>query len=337
MSLLLFVKGDKGLVANRNGRFYFPDRKSNITEEGLYDCTITIDKDKYAFVTGRPVKTVMPSVEYTADMVSRELFEEEPFRRINAFGVKKIGNSIIIYTRRDGFTNIGYVNSVNDYCPILSYTDDRRDYNIRKLYGMSNFPNVSDYEELRKSAINKAATELDDDMLKKVTAVSLLKTLGSSYRQLTSVVLRDNRFIVIETEYYGMKSTQVYAYSEGKGVVEINTATENCFDKNAAKKDINTAEIANYIIENHLGADGLGKEETYVRHISFMSNDIDVVCLNGNLFLDDISEENRAKAAESFKELEAYRKKVSKKISRSSIQELVKLAPRQVLGLKGLK
>ena len=41
---LLFVKGDKGLVANRDGLFYFPDRNSSIASEGLYNCTVTIDK-----------------------------------------------------------------------------------------------------------------------------------------------------------------------------------------------------------------------------------------------------------------------------------------------------
>lgn len=48
---LLFVKGDKGLVANRDGLFYFPDRNSSIASEGLYNCTVTIDKGNYAFVT----------------------------------------------------------------------------------------------------------------------------------------------------------------------------------------------------------------------------------------------------------------------------------------------
>ena len=48
---LLFVKGDKGLVANRDGLFYFPDRNSSIVSEGLYNCTVTIDKGNYAFVT----------------------------------------------------------------------------------------------------------------------------------------------------------------------------------------------------------------------------------------------------------------------------------------------
>lgn len=43
---LLFVKGKRGLAANHNGKFYFPDRNGCIKATGLYDCKITIDKDK---------------------------------------------------------------------------------------------------------------------------------------------------------------------------------------------------------------------------------------------------------------------------------------------------
>ena len=61
---LLFVNGDRGLVATLHGKFYFPDRKSNIKEEGLYDCNTTVEKDRYAFVNGILEKTYCPS-EYT--------------------------------------------------------------------------------------------------------------------------------------------------------------------------------------------------------------------------------------------------------------------------------
>ena len=64
---LLFVKGDRGLVANMDGKFYFPDRKSNIKEEGLYDCRVTVEKDKYAFVDGEEIKTDLPSSDQIAD------------------------------------------------------------------------------------------------------------------------------------------------------------------------------------------------------------------------------------------------------------------------------
>lgn len=80
----------------------------------------------------------------------------------------------------------------------------------------------------------------------------------------------------------------------------------------------------------------MGEEPTYVKEVIFMGNPIKVICLNGALLLDDIRREDQEKAAASFAELEAYRKKVSKKLSRSALSELKELSPKQVLNLQFL-
>ena len=67
--------------------------------------------------------------------------------------------------------------------------------------------------------------------------------------------------------------------------------------------------------------------------ILFMEEEIMVSCLDGDKMLSDISDEAKQKAAESFNELEAYRKKVGKNMSKSTISEFSKLAPRKILGL----
>lgn len=52
--LLLFVKGDRGLFAVAPYRpIYFPDKDSDITEPGLYECEVTLQKEHYAFVKGK--------------------------------------------------------------------------------------------------------------------------------------------------------------------------------------------------------------------------------------------------------------------------------------------
>ena len=138
---LLFVKGDKGLVANRDGLFYFPDRNSSIASEGLYNCTVTIDKGNYAFVTGNPVDTKEPSVEYVSTMLCRELFETKMFsyERIDSFKVKKIGCSYIIFVTDAMYTQIKYMDQNNDVKPLMMYSDEKRHYNMRKLYDASQF------------------------------------------------------------------------------------------------------------------------------------------------------------------------------------------------------
>ena len=73
-----------------------------------------------------------------------------------------------------------------------------------------------------------------------------------------------------------------------------------------------------------------------MKEVIFMGNPIKVICLNGALLLDDIRREDQEKAAASFAELEAYRKKVSKKLSRSALSELKELSPKQVLNLQFL-
>lgn len=334
MSVLLFVKGDRGLVANENGRFIFPDRKSSIKKEGLYDCRVTIDKGKYAFVTGKAVETVMPSDEYVKAMILKEL------SGIDVFSIKKIGSSIILYRKKYARCEIGYIDSHDVYHCILSYMGNLREHNrnIANLYMMNPFQEAIDYAELRKSTINKLATKLNDAMLKNVATVALVKFIKSNpYIHGLSITLVDNRYILIETDSYCTKRTNAYIYNETNGVVEISDIVEECVDNTSTKKNISISEIINYAIENHLGARCFGKEETYTQPVSFMGDCIDVECLNGNLLFDDISDDSKAKAAESFKKLEDYTRKVGKKISKSSMHELINLAPRCVLGFKGVK
>lgn len=52
--LLLFVKGDRGLFAVEPYKpIYFPDKNSDITEPGLYECEVTVQKEHYTFVKGK--------------------------------------------------------------------------------------------------------------------------------------------------------------------------------------------------------------------------------------------------------------------------------------------
>ena len=311
---LLFVKGDKGLVANRDGLFYFPDRNSSIVSEGLYNCTVTMDKGNYAFVTGNLVDTKEPSVEYVSTMLCRELFETKMFsyERIDSFKVKKIGCSYIIFVTDAMYTQIKYMDQNNDVKPLMMYSDERRHYNMRKLYDASQFPDADDYDSLKSSALQHAAKALDAEMQKKVA-------------------------IMIETEYYGSFNYEsIYVYNEEYGVVKIRYTQEMLGNlKQLPSTAIDVTAVGDYLLENHLGR-AMGEEPTYVKEVIFMGNTIKVICLNGALLLDDINKEDQKKAAASFAELEAYRKKVSKKLSRSALSELKELSPKQVLNLQFL-
>lgn len=336
---LLFVKGDKGLVANRDGLFYFPDRNSSIVSEGLYNCTVTIDKGNYAFVTGNLVDTKEPSVEYVSTMLCRELFETKMFsyERIDSFKVKKIGCSYIIFVTDAMYTQIKYMDQNNDVKPLMMYSDERRHYNMRKLYDASQFPDADDYDSLKSSALQHAAKALDAEMQKKVAGVALVKEMTSVRYKLKRFTIIDSLFIMIETEYYGSFNYEsIYVYNEEYGVVKIRYTQEMLGNlKQLPSTAIDVTAVGDYLLENHLGR-AMGEEPTYVKEVIFMGNTIKVICLNGALLLDDINKEDQKKAAASFAELEAYRKKVSKKLSRSALSELKELSPKQVLNLQFL-
>ena len=90
---LLFIKGDRGLVANHNGTFYFPNKTSNIKTEGLYDCSIITNKANYAFVDGHPIKTHLPTVTYLKKLLTENNLSVDDESQLH---VKHIGQSIFI-------------------------------------------------------------------------------------------------------------------------------------------------------------------------------------------------------------------------------------------------
>lgn len=187
---------------------------------------------------------------------------------------------------------------------------------------------------LNHPPLQHAAKALDAEMQKKVAGVALVKEMTSVRYKLKRFTIIDSRFIMIETEYYGsINYESIYVYNEEYGVVKIRYTQEMLGNlKQLPSTAIDVTAVGDYLLENHLGR-AMGEEPTYVKEVIFMGNPIKVICLNGALLLDDIRREDQEKAAASFAELEAYRKKVSKKLSRSALSELKELSPKQVLNL----
>lgn len=221
------------------------------------------------------------------------------------------------------YTQIKYMDQNNDVKPLMMYSDEKRHYNMRKLYDASQFPDADDYDSLKSSALQHAAKALDAEMQKKVAGVALVKEMTSVRYKLKRFTIIDSRFIMIETEYYGsINYESIYVYNEEYGVVKIRYTQEMLGNlKQLPSTAIDVTAVGDYLLENHLGR-AMGEEPTYVKEVIFMGNPIKVICLNGALLLDDIRREDQEKAAASFAELEAYRKKVSKKLSRSALSEL---------------
>lgn len=193
---LLFVKGDRGLVANMDGKFYFPDRKSNIKEEGLYDCRVTVEKDKYSFVDGEEIKTYLPSSDQIADSF-RTRIKMNKYNTINDyitmydFMILKIGKSFICYER--DIYNCNFINLIyydynkyekkHEILTITSYINPHTVYvpngnhvvtsAMRELYAWDKFEEYISKSDIINMAIKNLSNEIDPADFNKVISYIL--------------------------------------------------------------------------------------------------------------------------------------------------------------------
>lgn len=330
---LLFVKGDRGLAANVNGRFYFPDKSSNIKEEGLYDCDITIDKDKYAFVKGTLIETKMETAKHIVEAVGYGVYTNA-----KQFCVKKIGASIILFIKTEFSMSLSYFDSNDNRILFENFEDDKRHYNTMKLYNPKKFENAVDLVDFKKEVINNIAATLSDDMIMELAVVA--KSKQGRYHDVKEIRNINNKYIVVKTGYYSFDTESAYVYdAANKKVISIGDGDEIAFLKDEKSTKIDLKALEEFCMENHIAMhhmkSGYGEEEDglFNVRILFMEEEIMVTCLDGDKLLSNISTESKQKAAKSFKKLEEYRKKVGKNMSKSTISEFGKLAPRNVLGL----
>ena len=129
MMKLLFIPGVRGrLAANHDGKFYFPDSKSNINEGGLYECEVTVDKDKYAFVNGTIIETYMPSSKFISEYIGYCLFANSSISEISEFEIKSIGVSTIIFINSSFLNDSNFLTSafsVNFFAILPLLTDNK--------------------------------------------------------------------------------------------------------------------------------------------------------------------------------------------------------------------
>jgi hypothetical protein len=333
--LLLFVKGEKGLTAIKAGKFHFPDRNSNIKEEGLYECEVTVEKEKYAFVKGNLIETYMPSEHIIQEKLNL-ILSDKAFMKINAYEVKKIGLSIIGFIASDDIIKITYYNENGAECKYTSYVDTyRKDHNVSKLYNKMKFVNADGYDVLEKKAIMNAAKVLSGNELLSVATAAIIRHIGHAVEKLNVFKLINDKFIIIETEWHHMKTKSIYIYNIDCGIIKLPLSIY--FEdeiESESERNIDIGEIKQYMIENHIGSESYNHEPTYVKNISFMGAELNIECINGRVLLENISEEEKDRVAESFELYESFRKRLGKHISRSMVSEFSKLAPSNIWGIR---
>ena len=337
---LLFVKGEKGLVANRYGKFYFPDRKSGIKEEGLYSCVVTVEKDNYSFVSGNKVKTYIPSEEFMVDHISSTIYESNPLMRLVAFNVRRIGKSIIIFTERNGVKKLGYMKSSDaKECEIfLDFDDSRHDYHLRKLYKETRYDLVEDFVEAKHRIIYESIVDLTDEnrmiILGQIFCRFIYKTFYKS-KDILSIKVINNKFVKISINWYGDISSKIYAYNKNLGVMEIlmDDISQISNGKINVTGSMDVKEVVNWLIENHIGIGGCNSGNIYTKSIDFKGECIDITYIDGTKDITKVTNEEKTKVEESFKAYDAFRKRVGKYVTKSNIHEFSQISLRNILEL----
>lgn len=337
---LLFVKGKKGLAANHNGKFYFPDRNGCIKATGLYDCKITIDKDKFAFVDGKPIKTQAASIEIICSLLNLDMSSVglENRETINVFNVNNVD---VLFVKNSIATHLMYINDKKQIESITSFsTNPKSSYNVRQLYSPEeNMKRIISNMDIKNYLVKNGAETLSDLMLLK--AATIVKSKQGKYHHIIDMSLVDSKFIVVHTEYWDVNLTGIYVYDKKQNaLIDVD---EKIFDAVADKKNCKKISIKNideFCIKNHIAMHYMRDEQedselkpVFENKIRFMNTNIVVKCLDANALFVDIREEDKAVITKSFDELEAYKKKIGKCISKSMLQEFSKFSPKNILGL----
>lgn len=210
---LLFVKGKKGLAANHNGKFYFPDRNGCIKATGLYDCKITIDKDKFAFVDGKLIKTQAASIEIICSLLNLDMSSVglENRETINVFNVDNVD---VLFVKNSIATHLMYINDKEQIESITSFsTNSKSSYNVRQLYSPGeNMKRIISNMDIKNYLVKNGAEALSDLMLLK--AETIVKSKQGKYHHIIDMSLVDSKFIVVHTEYWDVNLTRIYAYDK---------------------------------------------------------------------------------------------------------------------------
>lgn len=134
---LLFVKGDRGLFAVAPYKpIYFPARDSDITEPGLYECEVTLQKEHYGFVKGKRYCTQSNS-EKTCYTIRKQRDESElmgTFSIPSEFIQYKIDNNTTVYV--DQYKNMWFIGNYGgfDMLTALYTTDTNQGRRLPKAY-----------------------------------------------------------------------------------------------------------------------------------------------------------------------------------------------------------
>ena len=328
---LLFVKNTngKGFVANHNGKFYFPDRSSQIKTEGVYECFVTIENPTYSFVNGTPIETHMPTDDYMAKNFLNNIKDNS-----TEFYVKKIGESTVLFKREGRYVSIGYIDQYGVYVEVVFYDNGNKKHRgIAMNYEHGRFENIEEFMAKKQNAICNMGIKLTKETVTEPVVIALCHCGAGlySWNSVDNVAVHEDKYITVEIadkyEKNG-RTRRVYICDDTYTIIDVT----HLFEIENKKKtfDVDVNDVVKWMTENYVGVSGFFEDVLISHEIYFKDDTITVKYINGKR-LKDVTDEMRKEAAESFKELEAYRKRMGKYVTKSTLSDFKNLSIKNAL------
>ena len=217
---LLFVEGEKGLVAARPvDCICFPDRTSKIKEPGLYDCHVLRGKDTFLFVDGNPIESYPGSgAEFTSQVisVSNSYPSESPSisdHHQEIYG-KKIGKSYVYFDTRD--YDVFYFDKNGNIHHLFNHIDlenSKRNYNFTMhdtfIANNDNHQKNDLSVNMLYDGIRESIYTIPDELQMDVCSAILAQVNTSSYSKITG-----GKFEIYENTFFSVSYKVEYEWGD---------------------------------------------------------------------------------------------------------------------------
>jgi hypothetical protein len=335
---LLFVPGDRGLVASYNGMMCFPDRRGKIKEPGLYACEKTYERSHYYFVDGFRVATAMPTDADISAIIS--IYDLTEIRYIQ---VIKVGVDHFLYTVYSDNTFSIYAKDAKQvsYIPVVDRVSmfGRGNSSVACIYNDRLKKDVvRDMNSIFKHAIlPKKITKFEEtnDMLNAMTVVyTTFYNLDIIHQaKCKTITLYAGKYFVVDCYTLDYRGNEIpmklrcIIVRNIKKVYEVVVIPEKYMDEDEIAGDMGLVftarQIDDYMVDHYMGMGSMIDELLY-NYVNVESDGIGVNYLNGCFALNGYSEYNVKRAEESVEEFKKY----ARKILAHPSKETIKLAPR---------
>ena len=338
---LLFVKGDRGLVANFNGKFCFPDKKSNIKEEGFYDCEFTHESSNYNFVSGTKIETKSVTNEFIEYLATRQYLAKDFFDSILDFKIFKLGTDNLVALSKKVNSEYGYFDGESFVSVFTVFNNDSKLNYHKSIYDVSNFEKIEDLDRLKIDALyNILETITDDNMLELVSKCYCSEDLTLTLSNVNSVKIVDNKFVSIEVCTGSFISKSVYGISKDYGVVCVsNSFLYNVPFKEFKGKDVDLKVLNDYCIEKCIGRKSSKSRRVentpllrYEAQVGIYT--VSVVYFDGSLYSIEAVRKYGDEVYKSVKGFKDFGRKIGSSFNRNNASMLSKVTMKTALGLQ---